>query len=107
MKKIKLLIIAYLLLSVLSSCGGLSDAGKILRNEKQTNTDEFLIKKKGPLSQPPDFNKIPEPNSQQSSANKESDVEIEKILNVSKSNKSKSKSKSTSTENSILNQIKK
>ena len=95
----------YLLLSVLSSCSSLSDAGKVLRNEKKTNTDEFLIKKKGPLSQPPDFNKMPEPNSQQSSANKESNVE--KILNMNKSNKTKSKSKSTSTENSILNQIKK
>ena len=49
MQKIKLLIIMYLLLSVLSSCSSLSDAGKVLRNEKKTNTDEFLISDAGTI----------------------------------------------------------
>ena len=30
---------------LLTSCGGLGEAGKVLRNEKITNTDEFLVKK--------------------------------------------------------------
>ena len=30
----------------LSSCGGLGDAGKVLRNEKIKSSDEFLVKKK-------------------------------------------------------------
>ena len=28
------------------SCSGIKDAGKILRNEKEVTTDEFLVKKK-------------------------------------------------------------
>ena len=60
MKKINLILIFLLLLT---SCGGLKDAGKVLRNEKITNTDEFLVKKKQPLIIPPDINNIPEPRS--------------------------------------------
>ena len=43
MKNIYILIVTIFLLS---SCGGLKDAGKVLRNEKITTTDEFLVKKK-------------------------------------------------------------
>ena len=42
MKKINFLI---LILFLLVSCGGLKDAGKVLRNEKVRTTDEFLVKK--------------------------------------------------------------
>ena len=42
MKKINLLLIALLFLT---SCGGLKEAGKVLRNEKIKTTDEFLVKK--------------------------------------------------------------
>ena len=31
---------------LLTSCGSFSEAGKVFRNEKITNTDEFLVKKK-------------------------------------------------------------
>ncbi len=48
-------------LILLSSCGAFSDAGKALRNEKITSTDEFLIEKRGPLSTPPDMNELPIP----------------------------------------------
>ena len=41
--------------SFLISCAGVKDAGKVLRNEKITNTDEFLVKKKTPLSKPPKY----------------------------------------------------
>ena len=36
-----------------------------MRNEKIKSTDEFLIKKQDPLRQPPDFETIPEPGSNQ------------------------------------------
>ena len=39
----------YLLLTttfIFFACGGLQDAGKVLRNEKVRTTDEFLVKKK-------------------------------------------------------------
>ena len=47
----------------LSSCGGLKDAGKVLRNEKTRTTDEFLVKKRDPLILPPDYNTLPKPDS--------------------------------------------
>ena len=50
-------------LIILSSCTGLRDAGKVLRNEKIKTTDEFLVKKKAPLALPPNYEKIPEPGS--------------------------------------------
>ena len=87
---------------LLISCTGFSDAGKVLRNEKRT-TDEFLIKKTEPLTQPPDFKNIPEPGS----IKKENDKEIiEKILNLPEKSDSKP-GKSSTTEQSILKQIKK
>ena len=35
----------FLFLILLNSCGGFSDVGKVLRNEKTRTTDEFLVKK--------------------------------------------------------------
>ena len=43
MKNLKILLITFLLFV---SCAGLKDAGKVLRNEKITTTDEFLVKKR-------------------------------------------------------------
>ena len=42
MNKLFLYILLFLFLN---SCGGLSEAGKVLRNEKTRTTDEFLVKK--------------------------------------------------------------
>ena len=46
MRRINFLIIV---LFFLVSCGGLKEAGKVLRNEKTPTTDEFLVKQKDPL----------------------------------------------------------
>ena len=43
---------------LLTSCGGISDAGKVLRNEKIKTTDEFLVKKRNPLVLPPNYEKF-------------------------------------------------
>ena len=56
-------IIFLLIMIFFTSCGTVKDAGKVLRNEKIKTTDEFLVKKRNPLVLPPDFEKIPEPNS--------------------------------------------
>ena len=102
MKKINFLLITSF---VLVSCSGLSDAGKVLRNEKIRSTDEFLVKKRNPLVLPPDFNEIPEPGSMKN--NKASEEEkIKKILKAPK-NKNANKNKSSSIEESILDQIRK
>ena len=100
MKKIEKIILYFIFASMLYSCGA-SDAGKILRNEKVTNTDEFLVKKRDPLTLPPDYNTIPKPDSLNKTKPKEKN--IKKILKISEEEMSK---KNTSTvEQSILNQI--
>ena len=58
----------YILLVVsifMNSCNTISDAGKILRNEKLKTSDEFLVKKREPLVLPPDYNEIQSPRSTQ------------------------------------------
>ena len=37
---------------------GLSDAERVLRNEKKNTTDEFLVKKKKPLTLPPEYDTL-------------------------------------------------
>ena len=96
------LILAFLLFACAK---GLDDTGKVLRNEKITNNDEFLVEKRKPLILPPDYNKLPVPGS----ANKKSnsgDQNIKKILKVPEENQIQ-KNKSSSLEESILENIKK
>mgnify|MGYP007000451735 CR=1 len=50
MKKIRETFLFYILMSFLYSCGAASEAGKVLRNEKTKTTDEFLVKKREPLT---------------------------------------------------------
>tara|TARA_X000001036_G_C20693056_1_gene810160 strand:+ start:856 stop:1170 length:315 start_codon:yes stop_codon:yes gene_type:complete len=104
MKKFNLLLILFILTI---SCGSLSDAGKVMRNEKIKTTDEFLVKKKQPLVLPPDYKKIPEPDSQANNNIKTSEEEkIRKILKGPKKENT-SKKNNSSIEKSILNQIRK
>ena len=106
MKTIKLLTILLSLTIFLNSCGGLREAGKVLRNDKTNSTDEFLIKKQNPLIQPPDFEIMPEPGTAGNTANKNKN-NIKKMLRSSDTQSRTAQSKSSSTEQSILNQIKK
>ncbi len=100
MKKIKLLLITFFFIV---SCGGLKDAGKVLRNEKVKNSDEFLVKKKKPLELPPNFDEIPEPGTTKTLKNKKS--KIDEILKLPK--KQETTSKASSAEETILNNIRK
>ncbi len=102
MKNIHFLLVSSFLLV---SCGGLKDAGKVLRNEKIKTTDEFLVKKRNPLVLPPDFEKIPEPGSI-SKTKEDEDEKIKKILKVPKTDNI-NKKKSSSIEESILDKIRK
>jgi len=104
--KFKILIFSLFCLFVLNNCSTGSEIGKVLRNEKVRTTDEFLIKKKEPLTQPPDFDTIPEPGSIESKAEKEENI-IKSVLSSNTNEQSSTSSPSSSTEESILNQIKK
>ena len=107
MQKINLLIITFFFLN---SCGGLGDAAKVLRNEKVKTTDEFLVKKKEPLVLPPDYGKLPMPDSNLSKKDQTKDeIEIEKLVsgeNVKVIKKLDENSKPTTIEKSILEKIK-
>ena len=84
------------------SCG---DVGKILRNEKIKTTDEFLVKKKGPLVLPPNYEEIPKPDSIKKKTENNQN-KIKSILKTQKKEKKKSKN-SLSIEESILEKINK
>jgi hypothetical protein len=106
MKFIKILILLSSLTVILNSCAGFGEAGKVLRNEKRTTTDEFLIKKNEPLTRPPNYEKIPKPGSAEDKS-VSSQAKIEKILKGSQPESGNKKTKLSSTEEFILNQIKK
>ena len=102
-KKMKNLTLMLIIILTFYSCGGFKEAGKVLRNEKVTNTDEFLVKKKDPLELPPNFEELPLPNSKKNL--EKPDEKIEEILNTSNINVSKEKP--TSVEESIIDNIRK
>ncbi len=103
MKKLVLIILSLLFVS----CSGISDVGKVMRNEKTVTTDEFLVKKRKPLILPPDYNEIPEPGEISEKKKTEED-KIKKILKAPKEeNNSGIKEGGSSVENSILKKIRK
>ncbi len=103
MKKNKNIVLNLIILLFLYSCGTASDVGKTLRNEKIRTTDEFLVKKRQPLSLPPDYENLPEPGTINSKKNNEE--QINKILKIPR--KQKNTKSSSSVEQSIINEIRK
>ena len=74
--KIKLLL---LLLILVSSCQAVKDG---LTGKKNSNSDEFLVKKKNPLELPPDFDQLPTPKKDGENIDQsaEIDEEIENLF---------------------------
>jgi len=105
MNKFKTILLYFILLTFLHSCGGASDAAKVLKNEKITNTDEFLVKKRDPLILPPEYDTLPKPNSQNKSEKKD-DNKINKILKLPDQSSS-TVTGSSSVEESIMKNIRK
>ena len=91
----------------LNSCGTATDLGKVLRNEKIKSTDEFLVKKNESLSQPPDYQNLPTPDSLKNPVNKNNsdELSLKKIMNQKSDTSTKKSNKSL--EQSILNEIRK
>ena len=88
--KIKILIV--LLIFFTSACSGMG--GK--RSDK---SDEFLIEKKNPLIQPPEYGKLPTPEKKIEDENQTEVNELEQLL---KNTDMKKKKKSTSSEISSI-----
>ena len=91
---------------LVSACANLDEAKKVLKNEKTNSTDEFLVKKKKPLTLPPDFDKLPQPNSITESSNEtlSNEQKIKKILSLEEENLLENNS-SSSLEENIIKQI--
>ena len=104
MKKIKKIILYLITTSFLYSCESISDVGKSLRNEKIKTTDEFLVKKREPLTEPPDLKQLPIPKSSSEEIPKEKN-KIKTILKAEEEKDNIGKSKSSSVEDTILNNI--
>ena len=100
--KILFLIIIYGLL--FSSCSTVQEAF----DPKKNNSDEFLIEKKSPLSMPPDFEKLPLPQNEQTDDQNQSD-DIETLITNSQADNNENKSIENTgkeLEQSIIDKIK-
>ena len=104
-KKITLYIISIIFLH---SCAGVKD---VLEGKKRSeNSDEFLVEKKNPLTEPPDINELPVPLDQEeenSETSNEDSTDIEKALNSeqSKDLNNNENNEETSLEKTILEKI--
>jgi len=88
------------------ACTNLNEAKKVLKNEKTNSTDEFLVKKKKPLTLPPDYDKLPLPDSTSKKDGEYSSNEeqIKKIFSLEEENLSENNNPSSLEEN-IIKQI--
>ena len=103
------IIYSFLLLILLSNCSSVKEA---LSYKKKVGGDEFLVKKKDPLTMPPEFNILPEPstinNSTKYKSNDENNFNLQGILsNKSNIKTSPSKISNGSLEKSIIKKINK
>ena len=86
----------------------LDDVKKGLGGAKRTSTDEFLVKKKDPLTMPPKWEDLPEPG-QSTYMKKEIEevVDIEELLQLGKNQEStKNIKQGGSVEELVLRQLK-
>ena len=83
----------------LVSCQGAKDA---LQSKKRSNTnEEFLVKKKTPLTSPPDINELPVPLEEEDQVEAGLEPEIKKILRIESD---QTEAQNSSNSNSSLDQ---
>ena len=100
----KLFILLCILIFSFNSCTSFKNA---ITGKRTENSDEFLIKKKNPLTLPPDYYDLPEPTDEETSAEKD-DVNIEEIIGIYNDDESQQSSESSlpeSTEQFVLDNI--
>ena len=100
-KKILLFLITLL---ILSACSGAKDA---LQGKKRSDSsDEFLVKKKNPLTSPPDYDELPVPISEENNQVKSNETaNIEELLKKNKTNSVTNEQKNDDLEKSIIEKI--
>ena len=105
MKKINFILFTVMGL-ILFSCQSVKDG---LSGNKGENSDEFLVQKKNPLVLPPDFKKLPTPNSSIDSDEQEDlGKDIEELLGIvdQEQDQKTKKIESSSIEDMVLKKIK-
>jgi len=111
-KKMKKLFrnILYLIvvLITLNACQSVKDG---LSGQKKSNSDEFMVQKKNPLTLPPEFNELPEPETliKNNSATNDDESDLKKIILKRSSTANKTSITETSNgslKKSILEKIK-
>ena len=95
------IIYLFLIFAFLSNCSSVKDAITI---KKKAGGDEFLVKKKNPLTMPEDFNELPNPENINSSAKTTNDTEDD--FNIKNALNRKSNTE-TSSSNKINNNLEK
>ena len=103
----KKIFLTLIILFTVSACQSVKDG---LTGKKQSNSDEFLVKKKNPLSLPPDFENLPEPTTSNKNDDKnDTEISLKEILTKNantKSTVSVSETSIGSLEKNILEKIK-
>ena len=102
----KIIIIIFFLITACQS--GWEDIKKGLGGAKRTSTDEFLVKKKEPLTMPPKWKDLPMPGENIKLGDNEDEVsDIEELIQLGKDQKSLINIKQGgSAEESVLRQLK-
>ena len=102
-KKFNIYFLSTFVFILLASCSSIKEGF----SSKKNNNDEFLVEKKSPLLMPPDYNELPDPESQ-SILEKDEDG-IEELITKSKNgnaNQDRSVDSTSSIEETILGKIK-
>ena len=83
--KNKLKFIYFIIFIILSNCQTFDEVGKVMRNEKVSSTDEFLVKKNQPLVIPPNLKELPVPGDTNKDTKKNlKNIKEKKIGNLEK-----------------------
>ena len=98
----KVLVLAIILSFLMSGC---STVQKAFDPQRKNSSEEFLVKKKSPLSMPPDFEELPLPKKQQNTDQDINDLKV--LIGESIMNNSEVKNyEKTDLEKSIIYKIK-
>jgi PBP1b-binding outer membrane lipoprotein LpoB len=103
MNKTKVILTALIGIIILSSCSAVKSG---LSGRKENNTDEFLVKKKSPLSLPPKFEELPIPSSEDLNDSKQKKSDIQNLIMSGSQKNNKQTSKNQSIEEFISGKIK-
>ena len=94
-----------LIVNFLTGCQSMKDG---LTLQKGKGADEFLVEKKNPLVQPPEFGKLPTPSDPNIDENNNDENNVEELLGLENTNQQpiEFESSSNNIEENILEKIK-